>query len=80
MVLKDDDICTFCNEEIDDICHVFWECMSGKGFISIILKQKNQWNCRKNLGADDVKECLIMFECKQFFYLSQFRMCNTHLR
>ena len=30
--LKDDDICTFCNEETEDICHVFWECMFTQHF------------------------------------------------
>ena len=44
--LKDDDICTFCNEETEDICHVFGECIFTqhlcRRFISIFLKQKSQ--------------------------------------
>ena len=74
--LKDDDICTFCHEETEDICHVFLECMFTqhlwhKVYIEYIFKTREPVKLSVYLGVDDVKECLIIFECKKIIYLSQ---------
>ena len=73
--LKDDDICTFCNEETEDICHVFLECMFTQHLwqkvYKYICKTKEPVKLSVYLGVDDVKECFIIFECKNNIYLSQ---------
>ena len=73
--LKDDDICIFCNEEIEDICHVFWECMFTQHFwqkvYKYILITKQPLKLSVYLRVNDVKEFFIIFECKQIIYLSQ---------
>ena len=63
--LKDDDICTFCNKETEDICHVFWECMFTQHLWQKVYKYIFQTGAPVKLsiylGFDDVKECLIIF-------------------
>ena len=68
-------ICTFCNEETEDICHVFWECMFTQHLwqkvYKYIFKTKEPVKLSVYLRVDDVKERLIIFKFKKCIYLSQ---------
>ena len=73
--LKENDMCTFCNEETEEICHLFWECMFTqqlwKNVYRYIIKKNEPDKMAIFLGVDDVKECLIIFVCKKYIYISQ---------
>ena len=60
-------------------CHVFWECMFTQHLwqkvYKYIFKTKEPVNLPIYLGVDDVKEGLIIIQCKKIIYLSQILEC-----
>ena len=74
--LREDWLCTFCNEEIKDLGHLFWEChftqLFRKDFLNNILHGKQVTKNDKFFGTENMKESFQIFSAKKIIYISRF--------
>ena len=66
-------LCTFCNEEIVDICNLFWEFYTIvlEAFFKNILHGKQVTKNDIFFGTENMKESFQIFSAKKIIYISR---------
>ena len=74
--LQEDWLCTFCNEQIEDLCHLFCECcftqLFWTDFLKDILHGKQVTKNGIFFGTENRKESSLIFSSKKNIYISRF--------